>query len=59
MQTPLNSSETKAVTSETLERDPSFGFLHQLQNHHVRQSVLKQLITKQEKGNLKKRGGGL
>nr|XP_041570804.1 basic proline-rich protein-like [Taeniopygia guttata] len=24
MQTPLNSSETKAVTSETLERDPSF-----------------------------------
>ncbi|XP_030355784.1 atherin-like [Strigops habroptila] len=35
MQTPLNSLETKAVISETLERDPSFSFLHQLQNHHI------------------------
>lgn len=47
MQTPVNSSETKAVTSQTFERDPSF--LHQLQNNHVGQSFLKQLIIKQDK----------
>lgn len=55
MQTPLNSLETRAVISETLERDPSFSFLHQLQNHHVRQSSFKQLITKQGKGGKKKK----
>lgn len=46
MQPPVNSSETKAVRSEMLERDPSF--LHQLQNNCVGQSFLKQLTTKQD-----------
>lgn len=53
MQTPLNSSETKAVISETPERDPSF--LHQLQNKHVGQSFQNQLITKEDKNKRKKK----
>lgn len=52
MHTRVNSSVTKDVISQTLPRGPSF--LHQLQNHHVGESFVKQILTKRDQKEKKK-----